>query len=114
MSHLPTGCVLRFVSFVGALCRLIWSKIFLSLKQEAGLDQRMSRQERSGKLALMADLLRPGAMVAFDIVVAAFERPNAAWARDLVSSALEVLVGTRTERGRAEVVRRRINRSVIP
>jgi hypothetical protein len=51
----------------------------------------------------MADLLRSGAMVAFDVVVAAFERANAAWACDLVSSALEVLGGTRTERGQAEV-----------
>jgi hypothetical protein len=85
------------------------AKIFLSLKQEAGLDQRMSRKERSGKLCLMADLLRSGAMLAFEVVVAAFER-----ARDLVSSAVEVLGGTRTERGRAEVVRRRIIRSVIP
>jgi hypothetical protein len=48
-------------------------------------------------------------MLAFEVVVAAFER-----ARDLVSSAVEVLGGTRTERGRAEVVRRRIIRSVIP
>jgi hypothetical protein len=39
---------------------------------KARLDQRMSRQERSGKLGLVADLLRSGAMVAFGVVVAAF------------------------------------------
>jgi hypothetical protein len=34
-----TGCVLRFVSFVGPLCRLIWFRILLSLKQRRASDQ---------------------------------------------------------------------------
>jgi DMSO/TMAO reductase YedYZ molybdopterin-dependent catalytic subunit len=32
---MPTGCVLRFVSFVGPIGPLLWSKTFLSLKPEA-------------------------------------------------------------------------------
>jgi DMSO/TMAO reductase YedYZ molybdopterin-dependent catalytic subunit len=34
---MPTGCLLRFVSFVGPIRRLLWYKAFLSLKQEAVL-----------------------------------------------------------------------------
>ena len=107
---MPTGRVLRFVSSVGPICRLIWST-FLFLKQEAGLDQTISRQERSAKLGLVADLRRLGAAVAFGVVVAACERANAARARDLVifgeptlTPALEVLGGTRTKRGRPGVL----------
>ena len=106
---MPTGRVLRFVSFVGPICRLIWSKTFLSLNQEAVLDQTMSRQERSAKLGLVADLLRFGAAVSFGVVVAACERANAAgdliiFGEPTLTPALEVLGGTRTKGGRAGVL----------
>jgi hypothetical protein len=33
---MPTGCVLRFVSFVGPIGRLLWCRTFLSLKPGGG------------------------------------------------------------------------------